>query len=808
MHMINKKFKNTYRLALYGLSGSGKTCLLAALAMQRDPHPLSHSCIWHPPEIPKFSKETSQEHLLQKNSKDWMEAAISKLANQELPPPNPKGNEQFVFEYNFTASTHQTFRVELIDYSGELVNPPMNVNTLAKNLRRRFAEVDGIVVFAEVPLPNTDNSEELFKLQQTFSLLLRESNVNVALDTPVALLVTKWDRYSKIDYSEPANEQTKLDIFINSTPSHRRLVDILRFSTTEGNFKVFPVSALGACESEHSIASGSFGLEDAFIWLTKQRNDIDLQQFKEQVNTNFDKCKKKGQLLLERFPKNSEQIKQIKNLLQECRRKRFIHALYGIITVIVLWFVAETSIDIMNYQQHTIIANLPHTTTKQLDAAENWLIDYVAAPYFRHSLVRIIFNNDEASSHLTKLQTNREKLLWEPVIKSQSDLIISANLAIEYLIRYPHGQHAQLARNIKLKATMLQNRQANADALRNNKFFAQNNWQDFENISNTLAKLRSFPLYPKVETDEQRQERIVWEEQLATHLLQLTEQQNWLKFLISYENKVQTKQFLAAAQAIINHHSTEHLEELKTSFRSVAVQELEELVEQTLKNNDSLSETEVLLREYTKFPPQLQTANGKKIVALLRYKIHERIDEELYDEVIKNTDLEHIQKYLQEAPLRNMRREIMDYKHFLSQIDPSNVLRLRLKLTKITWVNVNDQNNIVSVFLNGKQAIYNDKVDANHGSTTTGIIGLSSVFSAKPNHPITIAISVTNEGLFLNDDYGHAMVELTVSELAEPILGYPLTLRTDENKGQRTGTAFFELEGFPREPILPPWRSN
>ncbi|MBE9563106.1 MAG: hypothetical protein IMF12_09630, partial [Proteobacteria bacterium] len=221
--MINKK--NTYRLALYGLSGSGKTCLLAALAMQRNPHPLSHSCIWHSPEIPKFSKETSQEYLLQKHSKEWMEKAINKLSHQDLPAPNPKSNEQFVFEYDFTASTHQTFRVELVDYSGELINPPMNVNTLAKNLRRRFAEVDGIVVFAEIS--DNDNSEDLFKLQQTFSLLLREANVNVALDTPVALLVTKWDRYSDIDYSNPDNEQTKLDSFINSTPPHRRLVDIL-----------------------------------------------------------------------------------------------------------------------------------------------------------------------------------------------------------------------------------------------------------------------------------------------------------------------------------------------------------------------------------------------------------------------------------------------------------------------------------------------------------------------------------------------------------------------------------------------------
>ncbi len=808
--MSNKKFKKTYRLALYGLSGSGKTCLLAALAMQRNPHPLSHSCTWHPAEISKFRKETSPEYLLQQRSKDWMEIAINKLANQELPDPNPKGNEQFIFEYDFTASTHQTFRVELIDYSGELINPPINVNTLAKNLRRRFAEVDGILILAETPLSNTDNSDELFKLQQTFSLLLKEANVNVALDIPIALLTTKWDRYSAIDYSDPIKEQTKLETFINSTPPYRRLVDILHFSVTEGNFKIFPVSALGTCECEQrpTVTSGAFGLEDAFIWLAQQRNDIDLQQFKEQVKTNPEKCKKSGQILLERFPKNSEQVKQIQILLQECHRKRIVHTIYGIITVVALWFVMETSIDIMNYRQNIIVASLPNTTTRQLDIAENWLIDYIAAPYFRHSLARIFFNRDEADSHLIKLQTQREKLLWEPVIKTQTDLRVAANLASEYLAHYPHGEHSQRARNIKLNAELLQNRQENADALRTNQFFAKNNWQDFDGIGSALTKLRDLPLYPQAETDRQRQERITWEEQLVTQLLTLTEQQTWLKFLGIYEEKMQTKQFLSIAQSLINHYSTKYLDELKASFKLVVVQELEELVEKTLKNNEALFETEVLLREYTKFPLQLQTDDGKKIVALLRYKIHERIDEELYEKVVKNPSLESIQKYLQEAPLRNMRREIMDYKNYLSQIDPSNMLRLRLKLTKITWLNVNDQNNIVSVFLNGKQAIYNDKVDANHGSTTTGIIGVSSVFSAKPNHPVTILINVTNEGLFLNDDYGHAMIELTVSELAEPILGYPLILRTDENKGKKTGTAFFELEGFPREPILPPWRNN
>jgi hypothetical protein len=39
----------TYRLALYGVRASGKTCILAALAMPRPAHPLRYTCTWVEP---------------------------------------------------------------------------------------------------------------------------------------------------------------------------------------------------------------------------------------------------------------------------------------------------------------------------------------------------------------------------------------------------------------------------------------------------------------------------------------------------------------------------------------------------------------------------------------------------------------------------------------------------------------------------------------------------------------------------------------------------------------------------------------
>lgn len=39
------RLPKTYRLALYGRSGSGKTCVLAALAMSRSAHPAGATCM-------------------------------------------------------------------------------------------------------------------------------------------------------------------------------------------------------------------------------------------------------------------------------------------------------------------------------------------------------------------------------------------------------------------------------------------------------------------------------------------------------------------------------------------------------------------------------------------------------------------------------------------------------------------------------------------------------------------------------------------------------------------------------------------
>lgn len=153
--------KKIYRFALYGRRNSGKTCLLAALAMERTAHPEGLSCTWLA-EDPKDdwlnsrgnTGENANEVLTTfRRGREWLELAIRNLEEGSVPPPNPNDSDVLRLRYEFTVADHRTFSVELIDYSGELIEPDLSDSELAQRLRRRMLTMDGILVLAEAPHP-------------------------------------------------------------------------------------------------------------------------------------------------------------------------------------------------------------------------------------------------------------------------------------------------------------------------------------------------------------------------------------------------------------------------------------------------------------------------------------------------------------------------------------------------------------------------------------------------------------------------------------------------------------------------------
>lgn len=824
----SKHPKKIYRLAVYGLSASGKTCVLAALAMPRHAHPLGHTCTWRPIEMPAAKGQHNQPDgraiSLQRN-KEWMEQAIQNLSKGELPPPNPTGEEHFIFHYDFTVATHQTFQIELVDYSGELVNPTLSNSEIAQNLRHRFAEMDGILVLAEAPyrdmLGHHQGSQktqdkqvhkDLYDLRQSFTLLRGEKQEGAALDVPVALLVNKWDRYSQMNFQNPEHEQRKLEDFLNSNPPppHRGLRDVLHSSVTEGNFKEFAVSALGPSQFKRlkngevverplqTIPLQSFGLEDAFIWIAQRRDAVDLQRYQNRALKNLRRCKQEGAELLNRFPSNSQESQQVKAVLWQCQRRKITRWIGASVFIGMALVMGETTVDFIDYRQHTSTANDPQATDEALKRAEDWLLDYGKAPYFRHLVsYRTFLSRDQSQTMLTELQLRRENVLWDSIIKAQATSLQTAIApAAEYLQYYPYGTHASEVRNIKLRADFQQKQQENEAAFRAVASRVQESQQDPEKLNQLLTELRKLPKHLHAETEDLRNQRIALEQQLSSQVVQQAKQQDWERFIASYQDNMQSGNFLEAAQSLSNRpEEDEQITALKENFRTTVIPYIAEQVTQALKDNRS-DDAYQLVKSYGQFPPDLQSGEGRTEMAKLQQQIHGREDQEWYEKAKKYLDVKHFDKYLQYAPLQTMATEVTAYKDYLGKIDPNATVQFQLKLA-IEWSNLSGSKIHLRVLWKGETVITDNTLKAKPGSQT-GFMR-SGPISAKPSDEVNISIKIDDIGFFSDDNYQWSGTE-KVSELAS---GSVWSL---QNSNKLVATAHLVLDGYPTPPELPEWR--
>ncbi|MEK8019549.1 MAG: hypothetical protein VSS75_021965, partial [Candidatus Parabeggiatoa sp.] len=701
---------------------------------------------------------------------------------------------------------------------------------LAKTLRKKFSEMDGILVLAEAPYQDQlghvsghqktrdgRSHKDLYDLRQTFSLLRGEKQEGAALDTPVVLLINKWDRYSQIDSAHPDIEQDKLEAFLKSVPSppHKGLNDVLQHSVTEDNFKAFPVSALGAGEfvrlengdvverPKQVQPLNAFGLEDAFLWLAQRRDAIDLRHYQNNALSNLKQCQQNGKTLLNRFPPNSTQAKQVKSVLGQCRRRAFYYAAGTVASVLALGFTAETTMDLWNYKKLTTAIENPNATHDELGKAEQWLTKYTTAPNFRHLISKRFVSSDDVKTTLTDLQTRRETFLWGPVETAlEKNLQAAVDPAKRYLEYYPYGPHAEESQNILLRAQIQVQQHENEDVFRQVAGRVKEHWQEGETLNELLEGLRKLPVHQNAETDKMRQERVALEESVLKRLAEIASQQNWNRFKAGYDDKMRRKNFLAAAQALQNRQSDERLDKLKTEFKRVVIQRIEDEVERAFKDY-RLRDAEEILGKYAQFPLDLQhppSSEGDEVIKRLRHQVAQSQDQALYEDALKYRDREHIENYLQNAPLQSMKKEVSEYKAYLDMIVPSVTISKLKLFVRITWLDAAEGNdNVVNVSLNGKNVISETNVESGFNQST---VFRSSRFSAKPSDLKTVAITVIEKDLFSDDDNGSGTVKKKVSDLGK---GYTLSLRAE---GKTTAQAFLQMLGYPKAPNLPAWHGS
>ena len=825
----------TYRFAFYGRSGSGKTCLLSALAMSHRPHPDGYTATRVPLEGP--SANVSDIRRASREQGDhWIEAAVEALQRGELPRANQASDFVMTFEYEFTSPDRRTYRVELVDYSGELLNPRdlSDPDSLAAQLREHLKDMDGLLVLAEAPRAGETEhlSNELNLLRQAFVALRGERKSDSALDVPVALLVSKWDRQSDLTGQPTSDgELQKLDRFFDS-PEHgeyRQLRNDLQNGVTDGNFRAFPVSALGPVTAEQREDGStverpagnsllqSFGMEDGFVWAARRCDALALRACEERAlglswvwppwRSGSGELAATAAHLSRRFPcGSSEQVRAL-SVARASRAKQLSRGLLTAATLLLATLGAESWLDYEAFRKGEAALADPTTNPETIAQHEQWLERYAASGTHRHAFSKFVVSGDDAYEKLRELRRSRVDADWRRVAAIE-DVLEKAEAARKHLAKYKNSPHLNEVTELVEASDKLRETEKNAawwELLSEDSSRALSNRSE-EDLVVLLDRIDS-PPHPDRETEAIHTKRTELRLQISKVLSEIAAEKEWSQFLVEYQEHLEAGRPLDAgallAKRLQDRAMDDRLEQTCEQFREDLTKQLPNTMKELIRLNkwtDAKDLVRRLERDQALWPEELQPPGGKEFVSFQRSRVDEAYDQHLYDVLRRNRTTTAAQDYLDVAPLGAMRREAQQFKQWLAA--RGEKLKLTLVLTRIDWgrsaQHAND--NHIIVRLNEETVGERTKVTSKANSSTGELLRHS--FQAKLDEDIKLTVRIDERDFFgYHDNHGRGEQTVRVYDLAQ---GFSLPLRADKY----SHTATFHLEGAPPEPKLPDWRSD
>lgn len=504
--------KKLYRFALYGRSGSGKSCLLGALAVAGSSIGIEGdvlTCERLPVEVPasmegntpRNSESAKSDYALALvEGKKWIDEVVQALENRELPRATPPTERPFAVDFRIADPKTGEIVVRLIDYSGELINPDAEAEpeSLARKLKQRLAELDGLLILAEAPRRNQQGTlaKEIRLLREAFMSLRQVSKDPVR--TPVGILITKWDHYSDINFDNPQTERLKLEQLLKEHREYKDLAISVRtaildqeeavkfgsqenlgkadheLSTTQTDFKnnsnqnqsprietfhMAPVSAFG----KSTLLDGKEIFADRLqpfnglaplVWLALRKDDLELRTCLSEWQRylrwwfipfwfGFPKVRKlhgRTSLLSNRMAQRSPLRATLSGLQ---RRVNFLSTLSVIVTFVFMAFLGElgiTSWHVTEYYRASLAVDNPATRHEDL-ASHRSLLEAWPNRIYTGLLTKLLVPEDWRKNVLNSLNQKLENVLWNRFTNA-SGVKEKVEAAKDYLRLMPTGPHA------------------------------------------------------------------------------------------------------------------------------------------------------------------------------------------------------------------------------------------------------------------------------------------------------------------------------------------------------------------------------
>ena len=803
-----------YKIGLYGHTGSGKTCLIAALAMNKTPHPEGWTCGWLPGGC---DNSNNNEQQLQE-SEQRLEQAIKALKQHGVPDPTPVRDKHLLFVFSF-GIPGRSFQIELFDYAGELVDASKTGSDMAKALRQRLHEMDGWIVLSPAPRPNEEQRplrEYLHSLERSFNLLGSERQTEAVInDLPLAMVFNKWDRRSPIiSHHTPEHEINALEEFLNSDPppQHRSLYNSISNRFSADCFKKIPVSALGEHEiSEVEIPGGSrrlvehpkeidplhsFLLLEPFIWLVQQKDRLDIAAFK-QAAAIYDSewtglkpwpflgdIKQRGTALARRFSSGSPESKQVIPVLNRIRRREFTRGVSTIVVLLFILLIGDMGWDSHKYGMLKSLRANPEVSASDMKSVDVWLDSFIRSPPWRHMLTRrIILDRNTAQSELDSLRATRDIQLWARVetfaqqlnkngeIRDPDNILEAVD---DYLTQLPNGIHVEKAIRLKSESRVVKDNRIESALWKEVNAAAPDSKEQLSAAKDYLKQL-PFGLHAP---------------EAAEIVGRITAIESDADFARYVRDLIAGGDLLTAAHALQQRPDSQHVSGVRNELIEAVPQWLQKEVRRFIEE-ENWRAGESMLDQLNRWPPFVQQHSTiQEAKRSLKQDLYIRWDRAMYDKAIRDRKPGDLRTYLDEAPLKSMRGPISKYITWLERQDFPQ--KLTINLANIVWASDTNGADKLIVTVNGKTSVI-ESLEA-EGASSENLALRFPVF-LRLSDPISMDIVIIDSAWVGSDN-------IVARDRTTVALGRLSNFQISVGEH----TLSFGLEGLVAEPILSTWR--
>lgn len=847
--------RSEYKISLYGQSESGKTCLLATVAMGAIGHAGGLTAERLPVTVSKPIRSgrlsrAEKKALALHNGKEWIDEAVQRLEAGNTPKGNPPDDLEREVDFKLGSPSRGDIYLRMIDYAGELINPEKESTRggASEKLKRQLEKSDGFLILVETPmLGDSAEAGEKIKdavrpLREAFSSL---NNRKDMVQIPVAIALTKWDRYCKIDFDNPAGERDKLEQFLANNEQLASLARTIANAMVEqskdpiadiqpavgiGNCLVFPVSAFGISERREEGGKKKelpikglrrpFNILAPLAWLADRKDQLDAEEIGKKWSKDGPKAWWPSKLLktnyalgestlyLARASRLNSDFKKIEKIRNGYRAS----LLAGMALVFgCTAFIADSSWSLVSRYQFgrmiRVTAN-SDSNEEELVSAQRWFDSY-------GSVWRGFFGNSRklAVVEAEKIQTRLEDLYWNPVVNAKEDNE-KFQAATAYKDRFPNGRNKNEAETIVIDRSRRDGFLANDVFLDTLRLEAQSakSIEDWEKVIERAQK--ELPAN-KWATDKQNKDLAGLKAQAFQTMVSLKNDKAFSEFVDQYSTLMQTANYLETFRLISNARIGEkNLNNFVSKFpadivaktrieakKSIEKKSYSDTYKLIQAGKDALSSMESWCRQKQNNELANGQQEGIRSLETAKADLEKSEDQYLYSIVCAREDGESCKRYLTEAPIKTMKDKVKAFQDYCSDMQKPLNITVEVKIwwgrTYAPWWNKHK----VSISCDNVICIKPEKNIASSPASFSESLGRFQVQNKKIDDAIKLEVTVQPMGYLVNGSVSDGSSTLRIKDL----VNYDLNLRPRDTCPN--DVRFNIIDGLPTKPELPQWKN-